>query len=292
MELTQTMKELLLNVDLNKGTIKSVSLSTLQALTNRGIVTDQWAKALASTTTQGGSFPIYHDIKLTADGLALAMKLQLERGKKAPLTSINIPVQKEIYIKLVEYLSGNSSQLDPSSAIGLAVEYWIKSNEENEGGKDTSNRPKGGYLWRRLYLPQGTVIRTLHKSRYHYAFVVDEMVRHECSEREECLLANQSIAHPWDSLEIKRPTDENWMSARSFLGELIALDPLYTAPDNPHPPCPECFSRNVYELYYGTIDGPILLEERDSGDKYRMFGGDCCVGEPYKCMTCAHSWGC
>lgn len=290
MELSQTMKELLLNANLNKGTINSVSLSSAQALERRGLITDHWAKALSPTTTQGGSFPIYHDIKLTEDGLTLAKKLQMEHGKIIPRLYISIPIEKENYIRLVEYLSENSSHLDPSSAIGQAINYWI---ERSEDSKDTTPKPEGAYLgFDTLYLPQGTAVRTLHKNQYHHGVVVDQWIRHECPDKDRCFLALYSRfqSFPWDLLEIKKPTDEEWIPIRNFMAEVIAKAPLYQTLDNSHPPCPQCGSKHIYELYYGTVNGLNPFEEKSGEDKYTMFGGSCCPAETYQCMTCLYKW--
>ena len=79
MTLTKIMREKLKNADLEHGEINDVSMSTMYGLEERGLVPIDWRMGNSRgviQSTQGGNFPRYHKVKLTAEGLRAALMLQ------------------------------------------------------------------------------------------------------------------------------------------------------------------------------------------------------------------------
>lgn len=70
-KLTKKMHEVLKNADLARGEINNVPMRTLYGLEVRKLVTSEWRKGASRviTTTTGGTFPMYSQVKLTDSGL-------------------------------------------------------------------------------------------------------------------------------------------------------------------------------------------------------------------------------
>jgi len=74
MKLTEKMKEVLGNADLEKNEINDVPGKTVEGLKNRKLVSSDGENKFTQTNC-GCTFPIYHQVKLTELGLETAMLL-------------------------------------------------------------------------------------------------------------------------------------------------------------------------------------------------------------------------
>jgi hypothetical protein len=84
MRLTKRMCEVLCAADLEAGQINDVPMSTMYGFESRGLISSDWRKAAAPLvqTTQGGSFPVFGRVRLTADGIRAARDIQLLRARQ------------------------------------------------------------------------------------------------------------------------------------------------------------------------------------------------------------------
>jgi len=81
MKLTEKMKEVLSNADLEKNEINDVPMKTANGLEDRKLISSDWQKKFGQITSRG-TFPIYHQVKLTELGLETAMLLiKKQQGK-------------------------------------------------------------------------------------------------------------------------------------------------------------------------------------------------------------------
>jgi hypothetical protein len=87
-KLTKKMQEVLKNANLTRGEINNVPMSTLYGLEARKLVTSEWRKAASRviSTTAGGTFPMYSQVKLTDSGIHAARSVQGLRAR-----SLDVP---------------------------------------------------------------------------------------------------------------------------------------------------------------------------------------------------------
>ena len=76
--LTQTMRHLLENADLECGELNDVPLSTAYAMEDRKLIVPTWRKAghTKGQSSESGRFPHYFGVRLTAEGLRAARELR------------------------------------------------------------------------------------------------------------------------------------------------------------------------------------------------------------------------
>ena len=77
-KLTKKMHEVLKNANLSRGEVNNVPMSTLYGLEARKLVTSEWRKGASRviSTTAGGMFPMYSQVKLTDSGIHAARSVQ------------------------------------------------------------------------------------------------------------------------------------------------------------------------------------------------------------------------
>lgn len=77
MKLTEKMKNILFDADLEKNEINNVPFRTACGLECRELIPSDWCIAKGcSTTTTGGTFPMYSGIKLTKLGIETAFSVK------------------------------------------------------------------------------------------------------------------------------------------------------------------------------------------------------------------------
>lgn len=76
--LTETMRQLLTNADLESGELNDVPLRTAYAMEDRKLISPAWRKAghTKGELTASGRFPHYFGVKLTTEGLRTARELR------------------------------------------------------------------------------------------------------------------------------------------------------------------------------------------------------------------------
>lgn len=84
--LTETMRHLLKNADLEEGELNDVPMSTAYAMEDRKLIAPSWRKAghTKGQSSESGRFPHYFGVKLTEEGLRTARELRgLENDSRA-----------------------------------------------------------------------------------------------------------------------------------------------------------------------------------------------------------------
>ncbi len=127
---------------------------------------------------------------------------------------ISVPIETELFLKLVDFLRKNDDRRDPVLVIDDAIEYWIDNADwKPELLRKTASR---GCQWKSLFLPDGTEVRMQYKGAYSYAKVESDDLVFDGKSISPSTFAN-SIAgtsrNAWRDLWIKRPGDSDWRLA-------------------------------------------------------------------------------
>ena len=131
-------------------------------------------------------------------------------------TQISIPVPTDQFLDLAEFLRENRDPRDPVEVICNAIDYWI----DNASWKpELLRQPKTsslGYIWKELFLPQGTEIRMTYKGTIYRAAIVEDQFVHDGVASSPGSMVNTvsgTSRSAWRDLWIRRPNDSEWISA-------------------------------------------------------------------------------
>lgn len=132
-------------------------------------------------------------------------------------STISVPIPSSLFIELVDFLREQGSNRDPVETVSTAINYWI----DNASWKQEDLMPEiftddKGYSWKNVFLPHGTKIRMKYKGNYYYAQVeADDVIFEEevVSPSEFANKVANSSRNAWRDLEIRRPHDDDWISA-------------------------------------------------------------------------------
>ncbi|HYH23378.1 MAG TPA: hypothetical protein VD995_32585 [Azospirillum sp.] len=129
---------------------------------------------------------------------------------------INVPVQTDVFLSLVDFLRKQGSDRDPVATVTTAIEYWM----DNASWKQADLMPEifetGGYRWKEVFLPHGTMLRIRFKGAYHYAKVLGDQILYEdkpVSPSEFANAVTKTTRNAWRDLEVRRPGDAEWLPA-------------------------------------------------------------------------------
>jgi len=129
---------------------------------------------------------------------------------------ISVPVPTALFLELVGFLHQQGSDRDPVATVATAIEYWM----ENAAWKQADLLPEifetGGYRWKELFLPHGTMLRIKYKGAYHYAKVRGDRILYEdqsVSPSEFATAVTKTARNAWRDLEVRRPGEAEWQPA-------------------------------------------------------------------------------
>ena len=123
-----------------------------------------------------------------------------------------VPISNELLVRLVERYGVRYSLV-----IESAVEDFLDRTEDDFQTKTT----EPGYIWERLKLPAGTLLRTKYRGEWRAAELVNGVFeydgRHYSSPAQVCnAMRGGTSNNAWKVMEIKRPQDIDFELADRF----------------------------------------------------------------------------
>lgn len=132
-------------------------------------------------------------------------------------------MQTPTQIALTEYLLKTGSKLSPQQATDLALEDWMRANAPPPGPRPHDG--SRGYLWKCLFLPDGTELRLSCQDQTHHARVEGDAIVYQgrsVSPRAFTIAAAGNGRNAWRDLLLRLPGERNWKRAnvmrRAILG--------------------------------------------------------------------------
>jgi len=142
------------------------------------------------------------------------------------MSEINVPIQTELFLRVIDMVRKNGSMSDPVEVISLAIEYWLDNaawkSEDLIPGIPLAGTDRG-YMWKQLFLPHGTIVRMKYQGRFHYAKVEGDDLRFDGKSISPSEFANHvtgTSRNAWRDLWIKRPSDQDYHLAETLRPEL------------------------------------------------------------------------
>lgn len=135
------------------------------------------------------------------------------------MSDISVPFPTGKFLQLSDFLKEQGSTRDPVIAIQDAVDYWL----ENASWKKEDLLPETlvadsarGYMWKRVFLPTGSILRMKYAGSFHYAKVEGDALVFQgenVSPNQFALTVSGTARDAWRDLWIKRPYDQDYQCA-------------------------------------------------------------------------------
>src|SRR4051812_48331046 len=93
---------------------------------------------------------------------------------RPPATSMTLPISHEIYQQLVTASCEGGFEKEDWEIAAIAIREWMTRNSP-----DSFNMPPtSGYQWKHLFLPNGTLLRTVFNGKNHHCLVEHDHIRY------------------------------------------------------------------------------------------------------------------
>jgi hypothetical protein len=129
----------------------------------------------------------------------------------------NIPIPHTVFLELAEYLKAKASNMEIGDLAGIALRDWLaRQNRVGPTGSEESRRAQPGYQWKRLFLPDGTLLRTIFKSRTFMAQIEEGRLVHEGRPMSAHEFANSpggGRRNAWETVWLLFPGQSDWRLA-------------------------------------------------------------------------------
>jgi hypothetical protein len=122
-----------------------------------------------------------------------------------------VPVSTDLYSKLLER--------QPSAGVAGLIEDMCWNFLERTQGDFLRPKPKGGVTWGPIFLPYGTKLMMEYDGHQRFAEVISNGISYEgqlvdSPSQLARRIANNTSRNAWRDLWIRRPSDDNWISAQ------------------------------------------------------------------------------
>ena len=132
-------------------------------------------------------------------------------------TQIGIQIATSQFLDLADFLRENGDPRDPVEMVGVAIDYWIENASWKQA--DLLQKPttaSRGYIWKHLFLPHGTELRMTYKGSIYRAHIHEDQFIYAGQPSSPGSMVNTlsgTSRNAWRDLWIKRPNDDEWISA-------------------------------------------------------------------------------
>ena len=183
-----------------------------------------------------------------------------------PVT-ISIHLPRPLLTELLDYLDHSDDAQDPSEAAVSALRAWLDDKRRATQRPESEQPLLRGYMWKSLFLPEGTQMRMFLRGDHDYAVVVGDRLMHRNRSVSPNQFANSfdgCVRNAWRDVSIRMPGEKTWKYAdarRRELRQRLTMPPSYPS-DAGNPPA-ERHSRGT-----GSAPGWDLPERRTM--RYRL----------------------
>jgi hypothetical protein len=129
----------------------------------------------------------------------------------------HVPVPYKAFLELSEHMTAIRSRDQIGDLAGAAIRYWLAEEKRKQEFAPTCPPSLlSGYQWKRLFLPDGTLLRTIYKGRPRVAQVANDQVVFESAPISPNEFANSPGGAPrnaWKSVWLLFPGEREWKLA-------------------------------------------------------------------------------
>lgn len=129
----------------------------------------------------------------------------------------HVPIPYEVFMELSDYINTMRSRESIGDLAGVAIRYWL-AEEQRKQESPLAVQPSlvSGYQWKRLFLPDGTLARTIFKGRPRVAQVANGQLLFDSAPISPNEFANSPGGAPrnaWKSIWLLFPGEREWRLA-------------------------------------------------------------------------------
>lgn len=131
-----------------------------------------------------------------------------------PNHQMDLPISNDVYQQLLLAAGATGYQKEFWEIGESAIRDWMVRHHP-----DVFSDPIAGYQWKHVFLPHGTLLRTIIYGRNHHCVVEDDCIRYKGAEVSPSVFVNTVGGvrrSAWKSLWILFPNKTDWVSAQSL----------------------------------------------------------------------------
>ena len=132
--------------------------------------------------------------------------------RQHPTPEVDLPLTREIYNHLLTASIKTGFEKEDWEFAAIAIREWaMRNNPDSFGGPKTS-----GYQWKNLFLPDGTLCRTIYKGKNFHCMVEGDHLIYDGKPSSPSRFVNAVGGvrrNAWNVIWILFPNTETWKSA-------------------------------------------------------------------------------
>jgi hypothetical protein len=129
----------------------------------------------------------------------------------------HVPIPYEAFMELSEHMNAIRSRDEIGDLAGAAIRFWLADEKRKQQVLPTlAPSLVNGYQWKRLFLPDGTLLRTIFKGRPRVAQVADSQLVFEGATTTPNAFVNSTGGAPrnaWKAIWLLFPGEREWKPA-------------------------------------------------------------------------------
>jgi hypothetical protein len=134
----------------------------------------------------------------------------------AKLITIDIPVPLQVFHDLCEHREKSGCKTELHEMAGQAIEQWLARQHQQAGTDRMPRRALHGYQWKRLFLPDGTVLRSAFKGESYLGRIERGKILHNGRVHSPSEFANAAGSvgrNAWQVIWLLFPGERDWKLA-------------------------------------------------------------------------------
>src|SRR5471032_2695203 len=149
-----------------------------------------------------------------------------------PVT-ISIQLPRPLLTELLDFLDHSDDEQDFSDAAAAALRAWLDDKQRQPQGAESEQPLLRGYMWKSLFLPEGTQLRMFLRGEHDYAVVVGDRLMHRNRAVSPNQFANSfdgCVRNAWRAVSLRMPGEKSWKYAdarRRELRQRLTMPPSY-----------------------------------------------------------------
>lgn len=125
--------------------------------------------------------------------------------------SLCVAVSSSTMYALLDFQNEHGKELDPAAVAEWAIREWLQ--RQRDLAKPAGQR---GYLWKKLFLPDGTRLRISSHTTTRYASIVGDDLVHESMQMSPNQFAQMTVGaarNAWHVIQVQFPGERDWKMA-------------------------------------------------------------------------------
>lgn len=129
----------------------------------------------------------------------------------------HVYIPYEVYVDVCKYMTDTGYKRSIGDLTGVILRDWlVESRRTTDAGGQPKRPITAGYQWKRLFLPEGTMLRTVSRHRSYVAQIQGDQLLYEGTPMTPTGFANihgGARRNAWKNLWLLFPAEHEWKLA-------------------------------------------------------------------------------